>query len=285
MSDKGVEVENHGAAIQRSLQALPEGGLSLVTRIMSILSVAAAAIVVFYALLTILLGMISSMSVPFSWSIGDTKPGTEASQTRFTTGAHVTSSLPAEKQLDMNCPELTKKTGADLSKCAWLPHKPSADDIAAANKAKQTPGNWFNAAIRPVFWSLPVFLLAIGLVEAARCLNGLAQGRYFSADTVTHLRNFAIAGLLYVLLTPCMPAVANLFCNIVIWIDTLIVRTWPPHHPYTVSMPTSFEANAVVGGVRMFSGFLIGLYAFTLAIIATVMARASAVVEDHAEII
>ena len=50
-------------------------------------------------------------------------------------------------------------------------------------------------------------------------------------------------------------------------------------------MPTSFEANAAVGGVRIFSGFLIGLYALTLAIIATVMARASVIVEDHAEIV
>lgn len=276
-------MENAGARLQRSLQDLPQGGLSTLTRIMSIASVAAAAIVALYAVVTIVLGMISSMSVPWTFSIGDATTGTHVAQTQFTT--QVTTSLPVEKRLDMTCPELNKTTGGDISKCAWQPHTPGADEIAAANKAKQTPGNWFNAAIRPVFWSLPVFLLAMGLLEAARCLNGLAGARYFNADTVTHLRNFAIAGLLYVVLTPCMPAFANVFCTVVTWIDTLIVKAWPPHHPYTVAMPTSFEANAVVGGIAIFSGFLIGLYAFTLAVIAIVMAKASAIVEDHAEII
>lgn len=278
-------MKNHGAMMQKSLRDLPQGGLSLVTRIMSIASVAAAAIVVLYAVFTIVLGTIASMSVPLNWSIGEAQPGPHGTKSQFSNVAQVTSSMPVEKRLDMNCPELKKKTGGDISKCDWLAHTPDANEIAAANKAKQTPGNWFNAAIRPVFWSVPVFLLAIGLVEAARCLNGLAGGRYFSAATVTHLRNFAICGLLYVLLTPCMPAVASLFCNALIWINTLLVKHWPPNHPFTFSLPTSFEADAFLGGVKEFSGFLIGLYAFTLAVIASVMAKASAIVDDHAEII
>ena len=260
--------------MQKSLQALPGRGFTALTRTMGIFSVAAAVIVALYAVIMIVLGTLSSMSGPLSWSAGVK-----------TDGAHITISPPVEKRLDMNCPELKKKTGADMSKCAWLPYTSSVAEIASREKAQNTFENWFKAAISPVFWSLPVFLLVMGLVEAARCLNGLAGGRYFHATTVTHLRNFAIAGLLYVILTPCMPALANGFSHLVTWFDILIIRIWPPNEPYSSSVPTHFEANANILGIKVFCGFLILLYAFTLAVIATVMARASAIVDDHAEII
>jgi len=271
-------MENAGARLQESLKDLPRGGLSALTRVMSMVSVAAAGVVVLYAVTTIVLGTITLMAPSWHWSIGKSSPGAPTvvlmSATQGTTSV---------KSLDMNCAEL-KKPGGDVAKCLH-PDTRGAAQIAAENQARQTLGNWFNASIRPVFWSLPVFLLALGLVEASRCLKGLAAGRPFTADTVTHLRNFAIAGLLYVLLTPCMPVLASGFYAVVMPIEGWMVRTWSPHHTFTFVMPTWFEASSAVGGITGFSGFLIGLYAFTLAVIATVMARASAIVEDHAEII
>lgn len=277
-------MENAGARMQKVLQDFPGSGLSALTRLMSLVSVVAAVVVALYAVVTIVLGTMSLMSASWSWTIGEKANGSQVVHARMSV-AQVVPLPTAEKRLDMNCPELRKKTGGDISKCSWSPVAPGPEEVAAASKAKQTAGNWFNAAIRPVFWSMPVFLLAMGLVEAARCLNGLAGGRYFTADTVTYLRNFAVAGLLYVLLTPAMPWLANIFCNAIAYVNTVIVQIWPPRHPHIFSMPTYFEANAVVGGVKVFSGFLICLYAFTLAVIATVMAKASVIVEDHAEII
>jgi hypothetical protein len=275
---------NAGAKMQQSLQAMPHSGLALLTRVMAVASLGAAGIVALYALVTILLGTISLMAVPWHWTIGENSTGKQVTYAQVSV-SQVTTSPLIEKQLDTDCPELKKATGGDISKCAWLPHTPSIEELGAASKAKQTVGNWFNAAIRPVFWSVPVFILVIGLIEAARCLNGLAAGRYFSAGTVAYLRNFAIAGLLYVLLTPCMPSLANGFCNAVVWVESLYIRALPPHHPYAISMPSYFEANAVIGGVKKFSGFLIVLYAFTLVVIAIVMAKASAIIDDHAGII
>ncbi|CAL4869256.1 hypothetical protein MMA231_03547 (plasmid) [Asticcacaulis sp. MM231] len=265
---------NAGAMMHKSLQDVREGGVSALTRLMSIASATAAVIVALYAILMVTLGTISMATGPVNWSFGVE-----------TSGGHFTTSPPVEKRLDMTCPELSKKTGADFSKCAWLPQTSGADEIATANKAKKTFGTWFNAAIRPVFWSLPVFLLAWGLIEASRCLSSLAQGRYFNAATTRHMRNFAITGLLYVLLTPCMPALATAFSTAVTWLNVLIVRAWQPSHAFAFSMPYYFEANAAVVGIKTFSGFLIWLYAFTLTVIATVMAKASKIVDDHAEII
>jgi len=274
---------NLGEAMRKSLQDLPEGGIAASTRIMSMVSRVAAAIVVVYAVLTIFLGTLSMMSVPWSWTIGEKTSGTQVFKAQISTVQNIPLAS-VEKHLTPNCPELKKDLG-QLSTCLVLPHTPTADEIATSSKAKQTLGNWFNAAIRPVFWSFPVFLLALGLIEAASCLTGLSAARYFDAATVGHLRNFAVTGLLYVLLTPLMPALANLFCTAVIWIDAVILKAWPSHRPYIFSMPTSFEADAAVGGIKTFSSFLVCLYAFTLTVIATVMAKASAIIEDHAEII
>ena len=269
-------MENRGAIMQTSLQALPGRGFAALSKTMAVFSIAAAVVVTIYAVFMVVMGTLSLLSGPVNWTASATMEGT-----------HVTVSPTVEKKLDMTCPELKKMSSGDISKCAWIPTNPAmAGSPPVADADAGSPSrNGFNAAIRPVLWSVPVFILVMGLIEAARCLNALAAGRYFDAVTVRRLRNFAVAGLLYVILTPCMPVIANLVCYLVTWVDILIIRTWPPQHGWTLFMPSYFEANADLFGIKVYSGFLILLYAFTLTMIATVMARASAIVDDHAEII
>jgi len=264
-------VENSGAAMHQSLGGLSKEGFAGASRLMAIFSLIAAAVIVIYAIIMVVLGTLGLNGQPLHWKAGSAYANVQFQPT-------------SQKQLDMNCPQIEIKSG-DLSKCAWTNHVSTQQEVEEKARMSNTFGNWLNAFIRPALWSVPVFLLAVGLIEASRCLRGLAAGRYFEATTVRRLRNFAIAGLLYVVLTPCMPVVANLLSHVLIDIEIQILRVWPPHGSWSMNMPSSFTADADVGGLKDFSGLLIALYAFTLAMIAVVMARASRIITDHSEIV
>ncbi len=283
-------IRNAGAMMRRTLQDVPQSGLLKAARVMSLVSVVAAAIVALCAVNVLTVWPVAYIT-PVNWSFdlgcvscrkglpnknfvlfGKPDPNDGAGQ--------------VEQRLDMNCSELKKKLiDQDLSKCAWTPHTLSKDEVAARNRRLLTPENLFKASIRTVLWSIPVLILARGLLEASRCLNGLAAGRYFEVDTVTHLRNFATSGLLYVLLSPCMPILGNVILHAEEAIMQLYRERWPPDEiHYFWPVPLDFSPDNF-GIAKTFSEFLVGLYALTLTIIATVMARASTIVEDHAEII
>lgn len=262
-------MKNSGAAMHKSLGGLSKEGFAGASRVMAIFSLVAAAVIVIYAIIMVFLGTISLNGQTLHWKSG---------------AAHADVQQTSQKQMDMNCPELKIKS-SDLTKCAWTNHVSTKQEVAAKARMSNSFGNWLNAFVRPALWSVPVFLLAAGLIEASRCLRGLAAGHYFEATTVQRLRNFAIAGLLYVVLTPCMPVVANLLSHILVDMEIQIIRTWPPHESWSMNMPSSFTADADVGGLKDYSGLLIALYAFTLAMIAVVLARASRIITDHAEII
>ena len=265
-------IKNAGARMRSALQDFPKSGLSMAARAMSLFSTAVAALVALCVVWAITVGTMSYlMPGQLSFTIGNPPQNKPTSIVK--------------KRLDNNCPEIKNSTRQDPSQCTWTPRTLTPDEVAAKRKANLTPYNLIKSAIRTLCWSIPPILLAIGLLEAAKCLNGLASGQYFQASTVGHLRNFAIFGLLYVLLHPFTNLLGYIILNAIYSFQMFTWKFWPPRIPWAIFYPGPYVLSADDRWMKFIFGLLIVHYAFTLTVIATVMAKASTIVEDHAEII
>jgi hypothetical protein len=123
--------------------------------------------------------------------------------------------------------------------------------------------------------ALPLLALAYGLLEASRCFGAMAKGRFLARATVSRLTRFAIGGLLFVVLFPHAGAMAGAV-NEGLGTALDLLR----HAPQPVFRSSEF--NFKVTGV---SEWLNAIYALSLTVIAVVMARASSIAEDHAQIV
>ncbi len=106
---------------------------------------------------------------------------------------------------------------------------------------------------------IPAGILAYGLLQARQCFLQLSCGHYFTLRTISTLRNFALAGLLYVVLLLGLPLLANI-------------------------LPSTLKGTFMIGNSTTCANLLTAIYAFTLAIIAALMTKASAIAEDNAQI-
>ncbi len=123
--------------------------------------------------------------------------------------------------------------------------------------------------------ALPLLALAYGLIEASRCFGAMAKGRFLARATVSRLTRFAIGGLLFVVLFPHAGAMAAAVSQgLATALDVLT------HAPQPIFRSTHFDFT--VTGV---SEWLNAIYALTLTVVALVMARASSIAEDHAQIV
>ncbi len=123
--------------------------------------------------------------------------------------------------------------------------------------------------------ALPLLALAYGLLEACRCFAAMAKGRFLARETVSRLTRFAIGGLLFVVLFPhagAMAAAVNEGLG-----TALDVLT---RQPQPISRTTHYDFT-----VTGMSEWLNTIYALTLTVVALVMARASSIAEDHAQIV
>jgi hypothetical protein len=132
--------------------------------------------------------------------------------------------------------------------------------------------NWLYIPICTV----PLAALVFGLAQASACFVGLARGRYFERTTVRQLRNFALGGLIFMLVFPNVNAIGD---SIVGGVDMIVNALEPKgvsvHH---ATGRTSFD-------IAGFAAALPVIYALTLSVIAWVMAKAAAIAEDHAQIV
>ena len=179
--------------------------------------------------------------------------------------------------------EVKKNGGKDVSKCPLIQTQPTPADIAAAKKDATSFRSKVYFLLPTFIYLIPVLVLTFGLLQAGLCFMELAKGRHFAPATIRHLRNFAFAGLFFVVVSACVPLIYTLLANLIFSIDLHIFTPKPIKHftmpaPY---MPPSFA----IGSRTNFAAFLIGIYAFTLAIIAALMTKASAIAEDNAQII
>ncbi len=109
---------------------------------------------------------------------------------------------------------------------------------------------------------LPVLALSFGLFKARDCLTGLARGNIFALTTVTHLRAFAGAAAIAALLGMLVPAISS------------VLLTWqagPGQRTLTLNMASSDLLLVVFAGITWQ--------------IASVWARATALAEEHAQIV
>lgn len=123
--------------------------------------------------------------------------------------------------------------------------------------------------------ALPLLALTYGLLEACLCFLAMAKGRFLDRGTVARLARFAIGGLLFVLLFPHAGAMAAGVAQGLASLFDLLAHTPQPTF-------RSSQFNFVVTGL---SEWLNAIYALTLTVIAVVMARASSIAEDHAQIV
>ena len=118
---------------------------------------------------------------------------------------------------------------------------------------------------------LPLLALAWGLAHAALCFRALAQRRWFARSTITHLRDFALGGLVFLALWPGATDLART-------VATALDRAFNPQ----ATVHASFVFNANLGPLPP---FLTVIYAVALAVITAVLAHARKVAEDHAQIV
>ena len=103
----------------------------------------------------------------------------------------------------------------------------------------------------------------------------MAKGRFLARATVSRLTRFAIGGLLFVVLFPHADAIATaVTAGLGTALDLLTQAAQPSSR--------SIEFKIRVTGM---SEWLNAIYALTLTVVALVMARASSMAEDHAQIV
>jgi hypothetical protein len=123
--------------------------------------------------------------------------------------------------------------------------------------------------------ALPLLALSYGLLEASRCFGAMAKGRFLARATVSRLTRFAIGGLLFVVLFPHVETMAGAVnTGLGAALDLLT------HAPQPTSSSVEFKIR-----VTGMSEWLNAIYALTLTVVALVMARASSIAEDHAQIV
>jgi len=144
-----------------------------------------------------------------------------------------------------------------------------------ASPAKLPAGDIATMSLSLFVGALPLLALSYGLLEASRCFGAMARGRFLARVTVSRLTRFAIGGLFFVVLFPhagAMAAAVNQGLGTALDLLT--------HAPQPTSRSSQF--NFKVTGM---SEWLNAIYALTLTVVALVMARASSIAEDHAQIV
>lgn len=154
---------------------------------------------------------------------------------------------------------------------------PAADHAACPPpiRSKLPAGDVATMSLSLFVGALPLLALAYGLLEACRCFAAMAKGRFLARETVSRLTRFAIGGLLFVVLFPhagAMAAAVNEGLG-----TALDVLT---RQPQPISRTTHYDFT-----VTGMSEWLNTIYALTLTVVALVMARASSIAEDHAQIV
>lgn len=122
---------------------------------------------------------------------------------------------------------------------------------------------------------LPLIALAYGLFHACACFVGFARGRLLARRTVDRLVRFSVGGLAFVLTAPYAGTLGG--------VVTDGVRRLLDLASGDRSVLSSLSVYVVsYAGV---SQLLTIVYAVTLTVIAVVMVKASAIADDHAQIV
>jgi len=255
-------------------EALKARGLSGLSRFMAIFSFFAAAIVTITAITLFGASFLVLRTEPLHQSWGSGKRGVEVNASGF--------AAADLKVTDSACvADVIRKGGNDTSGCPLIPATP--EQIAALKKASSSSLAKFYRLSSTWINLVPAAVLAFGLFQAGFCFSQLAAGKYFAPKTVRYLRNFAFAGLFFVVVSPLVPFIYTAVTNTISAINLHFFTSGPGAN---ISLPGPYSPpRFAVGSHTNFASFLTAIYAFTLAIIAALMTKASAIAEDNAQII
>jgi hypothetical protein len=165
------------------------------------------------------------------------------------------------------------RTTTTIAKVVHMPNGRTTTTVVAA-PTPDMPG-WTSMKLAALLGMAPPLLLAGALWPASRFFAGLAGGRTFQARTVRGLRDFAVLGVAFLLcdsfLEPLVNGVLRLFGGYGVYFS------WP----YTRYEGPAAHSTWVMSG----SGLMEIVFAATLIAMVSVLARAAAISEDHAQIV
>ena len=256
---------------------LSERGFTALSRVMSVFCYAAAGIVTLIIIVALII--MTLIGHPMEKQIGTAKAG-----------VHIHSaSVNDFRRIAPACiTRVTAAHGKDFTSC-FVRATPTAADIEAARHTSESLTGRIYTFAPAVLWTIPMAALAYGLFQAGRCFARLARRAYFAPETVRALRNFAMAGLFFVVVFPLLPWIHGAVTQFIFSTDTFLRHTIFKPAPgvfFSFSMPLGYTPPVfAVNAQTSFSGVLTAVYAFTVAILAAVMSRASTLARDHAQII
>lgn len=119
----------------------------------------------------------------------------------------------------------------------------------------------------------PAAALAYGLAQASLCFVGFARGRFLDRRAVSRLMRFAGSGLIFVITSPFSDKLAH-------WTGVVVDSAFRmlSRDPSTTIVSASFKLDG-------FQSTLTIIYAVTLTVTAVIMVKASAIADDHAQIV
>jgi hypothetical protein len=133
---------------------------------------------------------------------------------------------------------------------------------------------WSPATFGGLAWIITPLLLAAALWQGSRFFADLARGRVLQASTVRRLRNFSMLGVAFLLSDALLESVVNAVLGL---FSRQTVRfAWP----FMIRSPQA-QAGWTLSG----SLLLEIVFAAVLIAMVSVLARAAAIAEDHAQIV
>jgi hypothetical protein len=133
---------------------------------------------------------------------------------------------------------------------------------------------WSTTTFGGLAWVVTPLLLAGALWQASRFFADLACGRVFQASTVRRLRNFSLLGVAFLLSDALLESLVNAVLGLF------------GHETVRFAWPFMLSSPYVHGSWTLSGGLLLEIvFAAVLIAMVSVLARAAAIAEDHAQIV
>lgn len=150
--------------------------------------------------------------------------------------------------------------------------RPGEEPLCAHSNAP-TVKSYVSRLLGQLIVQAPLAALAYGLLQACACFAEIARGRLLAQRTVRRLIRFSLAGLIFVLFAPQAGRLAGFVADGAYKMMSLIAGE------------KSFSFSSYTTHYIGMHGMLSVVYAVTLTIIAVIMAKASTIADDHAQIV
>lgn len=163
---------------------------------------------------------------------------------------------------------------AEVERNAQVSCEPGKATLCPTSKPTDIKG-YLSEQLGQAMTQAPLVALVYGLFQACICFVGFARGRLLARRTVDGLVRFAVAGLVFVLVGPFAGRLGGLVADSSRKLMDLV----------TGDRSVLFSVSSYTVSYDGVSNLLTMIYAVTLTVIAVVMVKASAIADDHAQIV